>query len=543
MFKIPLLWIDSSGFFNVIPVYQKRGFDVTIVKSGKSGFKTFNMKKFFLVITDIMLKDIDGFEVFSIIRRKNKDIPIVACSAFVDQEPYRTKITNTGFSFVFIKPIPIVTSEHFAAWINKLKELALEYQKKDPFYILFDEFKNMPLKEQLNHKRIIWNENKQWILNEIKKRKAKWIMILGGIIERYSNTLDNFPTEKEIESIGRKSNLVPFIYMQSPIIEESNWNYIKEEDYYPTINLSIENKENGKEERKLIGDFDTGAELTHISDEIIPINIFSLQAGSFIKEYEFSVKKLDIIIESEFGKKIKKNLPIASVFNWKNSSFIIANSNRKILVGRDVLQKFPLTIELNFFNKISKMYINKSLSNILIVFEKLINIYEKTDSFKIGHSAWVSKYSELIAKKISLSNDRILLIKQAALLHDIGKIAIPTNILTKTTNLTNEELELLKSHTSEGKNLLLDFLEDIAYIIECHHERYDGKGYPYKKSKNEIPLEARIIAVPDVFNAMTSYRCFRPPKSKQDAIDELKKGQFDPLVVEAFIEVINEYNI
>ncbi len=170
---------------------------------------------------------------------------------------------------------------------------------------------------------------------------------------------------------------------------------------------------------------------------------------------------------------------------------------------------------------------------------------EAKDRYTQGHSKRVAEYSVLMAKKLGLSEDDQADLHYAAQLHDIGKIGISEQLLNKPGRLNVVEYETIKTHPSKGVKILepLDFLGHLLPAVEFHHEWYDGNGYPRGLAKEEIPFMARIIAVCDTFDAMTSERSYRKPLPLKIAIQEIKDGsgtQFDPQVVTAFLEVFKE---
>ena len=147
---------------------------------------------------------------------------------------------------------------------------------------------------------------------------------------------------------------------------------------------------------------------------------------------------------------------------------------------------------------------------------------------------------------MGLTEQEINDISQACQLHDLGKIGIHDYILTKKGDLTPEEWDEIKLHSLKGAMILkpLSFLKGVIKLVEQHHERYDGKGYPYGLKGEEILLGARIMTVVDSFDAMTTARPYRKSLTKEAAIKELKKNngiQFDSKVVEVFLEVLKEY--
>ncbi|MGC8580220.1 MAG: HD domain-containing phosphohydrolase [bacterium] len=168
--------------------------------------------------------------------------------------------------------------------------------------------------------------------------------------------------------------------------------------------------------------------------------------------------------------------------------------------------------------------------------ESLVKALEAKEPYTKGHSERVSVYARMLAEHMKLDQKEISNITQAGRLHDIGKIAIRYDSLTKKEPLTQKELEEFKSHPVIGANILkpMSFLADIIPLILYHHERYDGKGYPEGLKGENIPLGARILSICDSFDAMTSERPYRKPLSKEQVISELKNNsgtQFDPVLV------------
>lgn len=185
--------------------------------------------------------------------------------------------------------------------------------------------------------------------------------------------------------------------------------------------------------------------------------------------------------------------------------------------------------------------------------QALINFFEdqvdKKDHYTKCHCNRVSEYCVLIGKKLGLPQEDLDKLRIGGLFHDIGKIGISDNVLKKEAKLTNEEYDEIQTHTSLGVDILTKnkVFKEIIPIVEYHHEKYDGNGYPFKLKGDEIPLAARITAVADTFDAMTSKRIYRDPMSLTDVIEEFKKcsgTQFDPNIVNTFLDIINnEYDV
>lgn len=169
---------------------------------------------------------------------------------------------------------------------------------------------------------------------------------------------------------------------------------------------------------------------------------------------------------------------------------------------------------------------------------------EAKDSYTRGHSDRVSEYSVLIGEKLGLPAEQIKTLRIGGLFHDIGKIGIPDSILLKPAKLTDEEYSQIKNHPSIGAHILgsAAIFQDIIPIVKHHHERYDGNGYPSKLKGEEIPYLARIAAVADTFDAMTSRRSYRGPIDIEHVKEEIKRcegTQFDPQIAEVFLDILN----
>jgi response regulator RpfG family c-di-GMP phosphodiesterase len=160
----------------------------------------------------------------------------------------------------------------------------------------------------------------------------------------------------------------------------------------------------------------------------------------------------------------------------------------------------------------------------------------------VGHTRRVAAYTMEMARSMDIGNAELETIGYGAMLHDVGDVAVPEQILNKPTRLDEAELDVMKKHVAFGSRLLnhVDFLRDASAMVLHHHERHDGRGYPGGLAGDRIVRGARIFAVADAFDAMTSPRPYRGPLSYDDACAELIRcsgNHFDPSVVEAFFTV------
>lgn len=210
-------------------------------------------------------------------------------------------------------------------------------------------------------------------------------------------------------------------------------------------------------------------------------------------------------------------------------------------ISKKTKEKANVGILKSKINKLTKRA-NQGLVEAIFAFAKTI---ELKDHYTGEHVEKTVFYATEVAKKLNLSKEQKEFVKQAAILHDLGKIGISENILLKKSKLTKKEFERIRSHPHIAADILrpIHALHDVIPLVFYHHERWDGKGYPAGMRGEDIPIGARIIAIADVYQALTSDRPYRKAYSKKDALEIIKSGsgtQFDPRVVNAFLEILKK---
>ncbi len=248
-------------------------------------------------------------------------------------------------------------------------------------------------------------------------------------------------------------------------------------------------------------------------------------------------------------------------FNIEEITFTVKKSvsYRKMLITNkrliDELEKKNMLLEEQ--TAILEVRVKERTKNLQKLYEDLRLTYVNTikaladtieakDSYTRSHSDNVTKFAVLIGKELGLSSKEMEEIREASELHDLGKVGVEDSILRKPDKLTPEEWEQVKTHSVKGAQILenLGFLKQVVELVRQHHERFDGKGYPDGLSGTQIKLGARIIALADSYEAMTSARPYRKnPLSKEQALEEVKKNsgtQFDPKLVEAFLKIVDK---
>ncbi|MBM4135748.1 MAG: HD domain-containing protein [Nitrospira sp.] len=197
---------------------------------------------------------------------------------------------------------------------------------------------------------------------------------------------------------------------------------------------------------------------------------------------------------------------------------------------------------------IENAYLYRELEELLLgTIRSLVRALEATSKWSAGHTERVTKYAMDIGKEMGFDAETIEKLRMSSLLHDIGKIGTPKEILDKAGKLTKEEYKEISKHPIMGAEILRDLKQftEIVEGIKYHHEHWDGSGLFGLKGE-QIPLLARVLSVADAFDAMTSDRPYRPRKSKEDTIREMMEFsgiQFDPLIIEAFLRWVDTFNL
>jgi len=216
----------------------------------------------------------------------------------------------------------------------------------------------------------------------------------------------------------------------------------------------------------------------------------------------------------------------------------------------EIFRQGELQLLVSLAEQLSVVIANTNLYHDLELFiinmvKSLVFAIEAKDVYTRGHSERVSRFSMQMGKKLGLTGKELDALRWASILHDIGKIGIPESILNKPGSLTDEEYEVIKDHPAKGFEILKP-VEQLGYSLPGilhHHERFDGKGYPSRLAGEQIPLAARIIAVADTFDAISSTRSYRSAKSYYKAlaiVKEVAGSQLDPEIVTVFTQIIDE---
>ena len=304
----------------------------------------------------------------------------------------------------------------------------------------------------------------------------------------------------------------------------------------------------------------SGYDLTGVTDP--------MEAIELVKKEHFDLMILDFIMTPIHGdqvveeiRKFNRELYILLLTGHKDLAPPLETIRKLDIQGycekSDKFDQLLLLIEsgiksIEQMNEIKR--INDELSNTIEKLEKayldsietLRYTVEAKDPYTRGHSDRVSRYSVLIGKYLGLPEEDLKTLKIGGLFHDIGKIGIPDSILLKESKLTDDEYSEIKNHPSIGAHILCnaEAFKDIIPIVKHHHERFDGRGYPGKLKGEDIPYFARIAAVADTFDAMTSRRTYRdslPLDVVKEEIRDCSGTQFDPEIAKVFLDILENH--
>ena len=262
-----------------------------------------------------------------------------------------------------------------------------------------------------------------------------------------------------------------------------------------------------------------------------------MEAIEKVKNEHFDLMILDFIMTPIHGDQVVEEI---RKFN-KELYILLLTGHKDLAPPLETIRKLDI-----------QGYCEKSdkFDQLLLLIESGIKSIEQMneikDPYTRGHSDRVSKYSVLIGKYLGLSDSDLKTLEVGGLFHDIGKIGIPDSILLKESKLTDDEYSQIKNHPSIGAHILCnaEVFQDIIPIVKHHHERFDGNGYPGKLKGNDIPYLARIAAVADTYDAMTSRRTYRDPLSLDVVKAEIERcsgTQFDPEIAKVFLDILNNH--
>ncbi|MCD7779871.1 MAG: diguanylate cyclase [Candidatus Gastranaerophilales bacterium] len=322
---------------------------------------------------------------------------------------------------------------------------------------------------------------------------------------------------------------------------------IKKQDIaarYGGDKISVILRNMNSEEAKYMAEYLTYSLSCCLVDDIGPVNRVSVGIATYPDDSKDKEKLLILAEQAVLVSKTKGyNNGRSTIVSTQDYDFW---DDTALSSFATVMAKRHSQLGINFEEALVEQFQNENIlsqNHLIEVVTSLASAIDAKDEYTKDHSSSVSRYSVALAKAINLPEKEIERIKLGALLHDIGKIGIPEDVLTKPAKLTDEEFEIIKQHPTIGVKKILEpnpLLHDLIPIVKYHHEQWDGSGYPCGLKGKEIPLAARIVAIADTYHALISDRPYRKGMSVEKACSILEQGagiQWDRELVRQFISI------
>ncbi len=478
-------------------LFTDQGYAVKYTESGQDGINKFKEGNFDVVMTDLKMPDMDGIKVLEEIKKVDPECVAIVMTGYPSFETVQSALRQGAYDYV-MKPFTV-------------DEISFVIKRA----ISFRELKQ--INKRLMHQLEEQNEK----LEEKAKDRTKELFLLYKIGRDMSSTLDlNRVLEIIVDRITKNLDLE----ICSILLVDKNTGEL-------TIRCA----------KGLESDVITHTRLK--VGELISGWIAEHQEGVLVEDIEtdtrFSQRNNEKYYTHSFiSVPLKTKDGVIGVINVNNKR------SREVFTKEDFRFIKGVAAEAAIAIENARLYSSLEDSYMRTV-SALTSAIDAKDHYTHKHSEHVCEYALAIAKEIGLAEEQLKDLEQACQLHDIGKIGIEDYILTKPGKLSSEEWEKMKMHPVKSAEILrpLAFLSEVIKLVEQHHERYDGKGYPAELKAEEIALGARILTVADSFDAMFTDRPYRKALTKEEAIAELKKGsgtQFDPKVVEVFLRVLEK---
>jgi len=479
---------------------QLGGFQVDTASDGLEALAIVRANKFDCALIDLQMPRMNGIELLENIQKVDNTLPVIIMTGHASLE-VAIETVRFGASYFLNKPVRLGQLKSVLDRVIRERQLLID---------------NLRLQDQLKQKEAIE------ALNVRLNRKVKEQALLFQVAESMGtlqSSEDLYPQMVALASdlVGAES--AAFLY------------YDKGQDFL--LPLAGNGRSNGRGLEDLTVEAGTGllGRSAYNGQPVIyncpqePILVGKTFSGAEVRSG--SVLSVPMKIRDEtFG--------VLVALDKKQPGF----QEEDLFLLQFLLSKAALTVEnIALYETV--------VQNLRDTMRSLVKAIEAKDAYTERHSSRVTELSVLVAERLGLSEEELDSLRFAGYLHDIGKIGIADHILTKPGRLTEEEFAIMRSHPVIGENIVqnLDLLPREREVIRSHHERWDGSGYPDGLVGEDIPLMARIIAVTDAFDAMTSDRPYRKALPTEVASQELKDKswiQFDGRVAEVFLTLLEE---
>lgn len=505
-----ILFVDDEE--NILAVakeyFEQKGYRVITALNGLEAVEVLEKEEISCCFTDINMPEMDGLELAERIRVYDNTIPVIVMTGYPSLDTTIQTLRNGVVDFL-VKPVSLNQME--LCLIRVLRERKL-----------FSE--NILLKKEVESKARIEK------LNQELQYKVEGLKILNKILSDLTTVSNNQEIFNQIANTA----------MEISGADESHFSLLIDAEKKPLqVACSINSANNPNA---------TGEAKAHSSTAT---QDFKDQMERLI--FDMAADPVPLLISESNGSRLPKDIRSCMIVPVKIRektfgvlSAVIKNGHNRFS-EKDLYYLSFLT--QNAAHAIENMALYENIySNFFSTLLAFVKAIEVRDPYTQQHSNRVTNVSMLLGRELNCSPEELDILNFAGPLHDIGKIGIPDDILLKPGNLTTEEYEKIKEHPDLGADIVgkLGMWDREQEIIRCHHERFDGTGYPVGLKEDEIPLLARILSVADAFDAMASDRAYRKKMelAKVAAIIKEAAGrQFDPVVVDAFFKLYDQGGI
>lgn len=478
-------------------ILNDRGYTTSYTLSGQEGIKMFGEGNFDVVMVDLKMPDIEGIKVLEKIREVDSDSVVIVITGYPSFETVQSALRLGAYDYI-IKPFNVEEISFTVKRAVAFRQLTLTNKK---------------LMKDLAEQNIRLEE-------KVKERTAELSLIyaigrdisssleLGEVLETIVN--------KVCDTLDLEICSILLLDKDSGELLVSTARGLDKEIMIQTrvkMGEGISGWVAQHKEALLVEDIEKDPKFARRNQE---------------KYYTHSFISIPLVVKDE----------VVGVINVNNKRSRQPFTEDDLRFIKGVAAEAAIAIEnARLYTSLEDTYIRTVMA--------LTSAIDAKDHYTKTHSEHVTEYAVAIAMEMGLPEARIEEIRQASQLHDLGKIGVHDYILTKPGKLTPEEWEEIRLHSLKSAEILrpLAFLGNVIGLIEQHHERYDGEGYPYGTKGEDIKLGSRIMAVADSFDAMVTDRPYRKAFSKEEAVEELKRcsgAQFDPKAVEAFLKVVDK---
>jgi PAS domain S-box-containing protein len=486
--KIKVLLLDDTEDAVILQTFilEQNGFEVVSAANGIEGLEKLQSYRPDIIISDVLMPEMDGFAFCRKVKENEalKNIPLVFYSAQYTDRNDRKLAEDLGAEGFIIKPIEM---DLFLSKINKILQDHISNNKKHITFAQepkkFDEQHYIAQSKMLDKKLKELEEEHQKLL----KSEENYRILLDGLSSDY------------------------FLFSQ-------NVNGI-----YDYLSPSV---------TKLLG----------YSRDELRANFSTYLTKNSINSFIETYKKNALLGKEQVPYEIEIKAKNGSIYQLHITEKPLFDKENSVIGIEGIAHNITSQKALEKYEHESSAKMHKALVETIRAIAMTV---EKRDPYTAGHQQRVAQLAVLIGKKLNMSKDALEGLFLGASVHDIGKITIPIDILSKPTKLLDIEFALIKNHPQQGYEILKDveFPWPISKMILQHHERIDGSGYPNGLKGDEIILEAKIICVADVVEAISSHRPYRAALGIDIAINDIKKYRgilYDTDVVDAILEVVEE---